>query len=476
MKAFLVLLLQKLKSWDGIDLLSNFLYGDSAADIGKNFLINNFSVGFLANTIGLIIIWLLITKFYMSIKEETLPLSLSAKLSVVPYRWSVFGITALQFLTLLVCLFTLFEVAAADSENPSNAEISLVIAYSLEWLMLLATLAVFAIFGGIWTASRFRDLGQSGWRILLTLVPVVNLYFMAILLFKNGNTPVEEPVALSKKAAPQKSVMAYVLSLFGRIPLLQKVMFVLTMIFIFGTGAIDYNIIRYRFNPERDFVVPSQQEEPVQSNGIFIGTANHNDFYLLPETFSGDEKNFNVTVEYIDKDENQKGTIGYFFVYNPVGWICYDSIDESQKHYVKKLKEGDVVKNIWQYCYENLVVKSPPPPEQNEPPKKKPMYRYPGQHENGRLVWAGYMNGLGCYLDINSIHVFDNTSDYKDWEQVVKLYDEGKPANSVTQNFHWDPQNGACVGGRGISKITDRNLMYQFETGWQYAFGYGYNR
>ena len=216
-------------------------------------------------------------------------------------------------------------------------------------------------------------------------------------------------------------------------------------------------------------------EVPLESNGIFIGTANRNDFYLLPDTFSGDEKKFKVTVEYIDKDENQKGTIGYFFVYNPVGWIYYDSIDESRKNYVKKLKDGDVVKNIWQYCYENLVVKSPPP-EQTEPPKKKPVYRYPGQHENGRLVWAGYMNGLGCYLDINSIHVFDNTSDYKDWEQVVKLYDEGKPANSVTQNFHWDPQNGACVGGRGISKITDRNLMYQFETGWQYAFGYGYNR
>ncbi len=217
-------------------------------------------------------------------------------------------------------------------------------------------------------------------------------------------------------------------------------------------------------------------EIPLESNGIFIGTANRNDFYLLPETFSSDEKNFKVIVEYVDKDENQKGTLGYFFIYNPVGWIYYDTIDESRKNYVSKLKEGDVVKNIWQYCYENLVVKSPTPSEQSESPKKKPMYRYPSQHNNGTYVWAGYMKSFGCYLDTNSIHVFDNTSNYKDWEQVVKIYDEDNFVNSVTQNFHWDPQNGPCVGGRGISKITDRNLMYQFETGWQYAFGSRYNQ
>ena len=108
-------------------------------------------------------------------------------------------------------------------------------------------------------------------------------------------------------------------------------------------------------------------------------------------------------------------------------------------------------------------------------PEKKPMYRYPGQREEGKLIWSGYINNHGCYLDTNSVHVFDNTSEYKDWEQVVMLYDDDKFLESVKQNFHWDPQNGACVGGRGISKITDNQLMYQFEAGWQCAFGYSYS-
>ena len=30
------------------------------------------------------------------------------------------------------------------------------------------------------------------------------------------------------------------------------------------------------------------------------------------------------------------------------------------------------------------------------------------------------------------------------------------------------------VGGRGISRITDKNLRYQFEAGWQYAFGHSF--
>lgn len=101
-------------------------------------------------------------------------------------------------------------------------------------------------------------------------------------------------------------------------------------------------------------------------------------------------------------------------------------------------------------------------------------YKYPEQRNEGIYVWVGYMNGLGCYLDTSSIHVFDNTSEYKDWEQVVRLYEEDKFVKSVVQNFHWDPQNGACVGGRGISRITDKNLMYQFKTGWRHAFGTEY--
>ena len=90
------------------------------------------------------------------------------------------------------------------------------------------------------------------------------------------------------------------------------------------------------------------------------------------------------------------------------------------------------------------------------------------------LVWAGHMKNYDCYLDTQSVYVFDNTNQYKDWKQVVKLYDEDRFVESATQNFHWDPQEDACVGGRGISRITDKNLMYQFETGWQYAFGHSF--
>lgn len=246
---------------------------------------------------------------------------------------------------------------------------------------------------------------------------------------------------------------------------------------LFVGGFVVMNLMTNNVAEEKSVEsTASVKDTPVAitSDGIFVGTANENDFYLLPETFSGDKKSFKVTVEYIDKDENQKGKISFFFVHNPAGWIYYDSINESEKKYVSKLHDGDLVKKIWNYCMEVKLEDSLPITTQNEPPKKKPMYRYPGQHNNGIYVWAGYMNGLGCYLDTSSIHVFDNTSEYKDWEQVVRLYEEDRFVESVIQNFHWDPQNGACVGGRGISRITDKNLMYQFETGWRHAFGTEY--
>lgn len=213
----------------------------------------------------------------------------------------------------------------------------------------------------------------------------------------------------------------------------------------------------------------------VTSNGIFVGTRNGKDFYLLPETFSGDNEKFHVTAEYINKSANHKDQIVFYFVHYRTGWTYHDSIDESSE-YVKRLRDDDVVKQIWDYCMQVKLegaVQTSSEPTQDKPPKK-PQYRYPQQRENGRLVWAGYMKNYSCYLDTQSVHVFDNTNEYKDWEQVVKLYDEDRFVESVTQNFHWDPQEGACVGGRGISRITDKNLMYQFETGWQYAFGHSF--
>lgn len=461
MKAFLIPLKRFIgKFWD--DILELF-FDDKTSAAAQDFILNNFAITFLINSAGLLILLLIIVYFHREIKNGVMPLSLNKKISLSKFRTIFIGCTVIHFL-IFVCVVASMIRIADVSDVPSQAESLLVVLYLLEWLTLLLIGLIFFSFSIVWTVGRFRDMGESSWKVILMFVPLLNLFFLYNLLFKKGTSNSEED---SPSDASHK-FFSFFAAILG-VPLL---------IFIMGTGALEYNDSDDRKISSYDLQENSVQlnQEPLTSSGIFIGTANRNDFYLLPETFSGDEKNFRVTVEYIDKDENQKGTVGYFFIYNPVGWIYYDTIDESRKNYVSKLKDGDVVKNIWQYCYENLVIKSPPPSEQNEYPKKKPMYRYPSQHNNGTYVWAGYMKGFGCYLDTNSIHVFDNTSDYKDWEQVVKIYDEDNFVNSVTQNFHWDPQNGACVGGRGISKITDRNLMYQFETGWQYAFGYRYNQ
>ena len=475
MKTFFVALKTFLKKYID-DLLDLFLDDKSSAAL-QDFIMNNFSIAFLINAVGLLIIWFIITRFYISIKNDILPISFTKKVSASSYMWSVIGITILQVVTLTVMLFSLLEVSELASENPPPTEAFLILSYFLEWIVLSVTLIVFLIFGGIWTAARFRDLGQSGWKVLLTLIPVANLYFIVRLISQKGVSFIEETAQSRETQATTPEEIeetAIIVSLFKAVPMFQKIMLAVTLLFIIGMGALEYNIVQNRFYAGDNINFSQRQEEQFQSSGIFIGTTNRNDFYLLPETFSGDKKSFKVTVEYIDKDANQKGELVFFFVRNPVGWIYYDSINESEKNYVSKLHDGDVIKNIWDYCMEVKLEDSLPITTQSESPKKKPMYRYPGQHNNGIYVWAGYMRGYGCYLDTNSVHVFDNTSEYKDWEQVVRLYDEDKFVESIIQKFHWDPQNGACVGGRGISRITDKNLMYQFETGWRHAFGTEY--
>lgn len=462
MKAFLVVL----KSFIGknLDDILQIFFDDTSSATAQDFVLNNFAITFLINSAALFILFLVIVYFHKEIKNGVMPLSFSKKISLSKFRTIFIGCTIVHFLIFVSLVASMIRVADM-SDVPTQVETFLCLLYLLEWLILLLIGLIFFIFGLMWTSERFRDMDESPWKVILMIVPILNLFFLYNLLFKKGTSHPEEETSSTNAT---HSFFSFFTTLLG-VPLL---------IFILTTGALEYNDSCDKNtssdNYQNDFVQPVQ--EPLTSNGIFIGTANRNDFYILPETFSGDEKNFKVTVEYIDQDENRKDKLGLLFVYNPVGWIYYDTIDESRKSYVSKLNDDDVIKKTWQYCYENLVVKSPTPSEQNETSRKKPMYRYPGQHNNGIFVWAGYMNGLGCYLDTNSIHVFDNTSEYKDWEQVVKLYNEANFVNSVTQKFHWDPQNGACVGGRGISKITDRDLMYQFETGWQYAFGYSYKQ
>ena len=316
------------------------------------------------------------------------------------------------------------------------------------------------VFGTIWAAARFRDANDSPWKAALLFVPTANLFALRTLLFKESSSS-------SDDAETTEPLIKSLASGFGvalGVPLL---------IFIAAMGALEYsNLSEPKIVADtqpNDFTAPVQ--ETVTSNGIFVGTQNGNDFYVLPETFSGDKEKFKVTAEYINRSTNLKDQIAFYFVRYRTGWIFYDSINESVKTHVNELRNGDVVKKIWDYCMQVKLEGAVLTPTESTPPPKKPMYRYPGQHENGRLVWAGYINGRGCYLDTQSIHVFDNTNQYKDWEQVVKLYDEDHFVERVTQKFHWDLQNGACIGGRGISRITDKNLMYQFEAGWQYAFG-----
>ena len=103
-------------------------------------------------------------------------------------------------------------------------------------------------------------------------------------------------------------------------------------------------------------------------------------------------------------------------------------------------------------------------------------YHYPESRNNGKYVWAGRMNDYGCYVDTTSFYVTENSNSYKDWSQIVLLYDNDNLVKSVTQTFHWDSQYGACVGGKGIRPIKDQysDLMTQFRTGWKYAFGYDF--
>lgn len=72
---------------------------------------------------------------------------------------------------------------------------SLIIAFAvvtgLTGSLLLILPAIAAVLGGVWagfaiTVKRFHDLEMSGWHLLLMAVPLVNLYFGFLLLFKKG--------------------------------------------------------------------------------------------------------------------------------------------------------------------------------------------------------------------------------------------------------------------------------------------------
>lgn len=354
------------------DLLEIFF--DDEITGTQDFVLNNFTVTSLVNTVGLLILFLIIIWFHNEIKYGKMSLSLNGKINRSTFRYAFAGNLFMCVVMFVVTIAGLLRFAEMN-DPPSDTESLIAFLYLVEWLTFLIIGLVFVTFGTIWAAARFRDANYSPWKTALLFVPIANLFALSTLLFKESSSS-------SDDAETTEPLIKSLTSVFG------AVLGVSLLIFISAMGALEYsNLSALKVVADKqlnEFIPQSQKTET--SNRIFVGTANENDFYILPETFSGDEKNFKIIIEYIDRDENQKGTLGYFFVYNPVSWIYYDTIDESRKNYVNKLKDGDVVKNIWHYCYENLVVKSTIPIEQSEPPKKKPMYRYPGQHENGRLI------------------------------------------------------------------------------------------
>ena len=450
-KAFLIGLKKFVKDYCD-DLLGIFF--DDEITATQDFVLNNFAVTSLVNVAGLLILFLVIVWFRHEIKYGKMNLSLAGKINRSTFRYAFAGnsfMCVVMFVVTVTGLVRFTEMA----DPPSDTESLIAFLYLVEWLTFLIIGLTFVVFGTIWAAARFRDANDSPWKAALLFVPIANLFALRELLFKESSSS-------SDDAETTEPLIKSLASVFGAI------LFVPLLIFIAAMGALEYS------NLSEPKVVADTQpnnlntpiQESVTSNGIFVGTQGGNDFYILPETFSGDKDKFKVTAEYINKSTNRKDQIAFYFVHYRTGWIYYDSIDESEKKHVNKLRDDDVVKQIWDYCMQGQT-------EQTSLPKK-PQYRYPQERENGRLVWAGYMKNYGCYLDTQSIHVFDNTNQYKDWEQIVKLYDENRFVESVTQNFHWDPQEGACVGGRGISRITDTNLMYQFEAGWQCAFGHSF--
>ena len=444
------------------DLLGIFF--DDEITATQDFVLNNFAVTSLVNVAGLLILFLVIVWFRHEIKYGKMNLSLTGKINRSTFRYAFAGnsfMCVVMFVVTVTGLVRFTEMA----DPPSDTESVIAFLYLVEWLTFLIIGLTFVVFGTIWSAARFRDTNDSPWKVALLFVPIANLVALRELLFKESSSSSNDEETTEPLIKSLASVFGAILG----VPLL---------IFIAAMGALEYSNLSepkvVADTQPNDFAAPVQ--ETVTSNGIFIGTQNRNDFYVLPETFSGDKDKFKVVAEYINRSTNRKDQIAFYFVRYRTGWIFYDSINESVKTHVNELRNGDVVKKIWDYCMQVKLegaVLTPIEPSQDRPPKK-PQYRYPQQRENGRLIWAGYMKNYGCYLDTQSVHVFDNTNQYKDWEQVVKLYDEDRFVESVTQNFHWDPQEGACVGGRGISRITDKNLRYQFEAGWQYAFGHSF--
>ncbi|MBR3745924.1 MAG: DUF805 domain-containing protein [Selenomonadaceae bacterium] len=379
----------------GDDFLEIFF--DDEITATQDFVLNNFAVTSLVNAAGLLILFSVVIWFHNEIKYGKMSLSLDGKINRSTFRYAFAGNSFMCVVMFVVTIAGLLRFAEMNAPL-TDTENLIAFLYLVEWLTFLIIGLTFVVFGTIWAAARFRDANDSPWKAALLFVPIANLFALKALLFKESSLSPDD-------AETTEPLIKSLASRFG------AAMGVPLLIFIAAMGALEYSNLSapkvVADTRSDDLVAPVQ--ENVTSNGIFVGTQDGNDFYILPETFSGDKEKFKVTAEYINESTNRKDQIDFYFVHYRTGWIFYDNINENLKTHVNKLRANDVVRQIWDYCMQVKLEGAILTPTEPTPPKE-PTYRYPAQHENGRLVWAGYMKGFGCYLDTQSVHVLDNTN------------------------------------------------------------------
>ncbi len=174
-------------------------YWDEIIDIAANFVdvsfLGIFSINFLINAVALALLGYIILKFYKEIKEKSWSLSPSASMGLKKYKQVFLWNFALQILIGVLCFNTIIKFALMSQSGVSatGGQAVETLLYLGEFFGISLISFVFCIFGIIWSIMRFHDIDKSGFMVLLMAVPLLNLYFLYILLFKEGNTAEKEP-------------------------------------------------------------------------------------------------------------------------------------------------------------------------------------------------------------------------------------------------------------------------------------------
>jgi len=59
---------------------------------------------------------------------------------------------------------------------------------SVEVLLILIVLAIYLLLMSFMVVKRLHDLGYSGWMFFVAMMPIINIFFGLIFLFKKGVT------------------------------------------------------------------------------------------------------------------------------------------------------------------------------------------------------------------------------------------------------------------------------------------------